>query len=429
MWPDFPANLVAFKIVNAGLLAANGLLAAELVRTRLRSRAVANTIGIVTVLSVPLMVLSALVLSEMLFLALVLSALLLLERVIDAPGNARRAALAGFVIGLAMLVRSHGVVLLPAGLAILLARREWRTSGIIVLATAVTIAPWQVWGAMHQSVLPAPLAGNYGSYTAWWWRGYSDMGLSMISETIARTTHELGVMLLALFSPRPTFVAHALTAICLVILIAFGLVQSARRSPVLATFLAGYLLIVIVWPFNPSRFVWGIWPLLLFLLGAAIHSLRYQPTRPVQLVLAFASAWIVMGYGAYEFRAWRGTWWHSIPRSADRRISEAINYARNATRPDDLIAADDEGAIYLYSGRMSVPVASFTAQHYLVSRSAELEAQQGLVPLLRMFPVRSVLVGSERTFDAAVALTKPPAPTLALRIQYPSGAAFTVLKQ
>src|SRR5690242_21572544 len=36
-----------------------------------------------------------------------------------------------------------------------------------------------------------------------------------------------------------------------------------RRMRVTTLFVAGYLAIVLVWPFSPLRFDWGIWPLVM----------------------------------------------------------------------------------------------------------------------------------------------------------------------
>ena len=117
----------------------------------------------------------------------------------------------------------------------------------------------------------------------------------------------------------------------------------------------------------------------------------------------------------------------SISRSADGRIAPAIAWTLANTTPGDVVASDDEGAVFLYTGRRAVPVASFTTAHYLRSRSASVEASEGLVPILAAYPLRAVLVGSRRTFDAAQYLVTRPVPLLALRDQFAGGAAFTVL--
>jgi hypothetical protein len=126
-------------------------------------------------------------------------------------------------------------------------------------------------------------------------------------------------------------------------------------------------------------------------------------------------------------RAARGGWWASITRAGDRRIAPALAWTIANTSPTDVIAADDEGAVFLYTGRQAVPVASFTTAHYLRERSAEVDAKEGLEPILATYRPRAVLVESKATFDAAEYLTRRPVPLLAPREQFDGGAAFTVL--
>jgi hypothetical protein len=231
-------------------------------------------------------------------------------------------------------------------------------------------------------------------------------------------------MLTALFSPVSGATAHLVTLVALGALIALGAFALVERAPVTLIFLLAYVAIVLVWPFQPSRFVWGVWPLVLFVIAAAGAS-RWR--TPVRLLLAGLLLWVGAGYAAYELRAARGGWWASISRAGDKRISAAVAWTTANTSPSDVVAADDEGAVFLYTDRKAVPVASFTTAHYLRVRSAELEAREGLEPLLAAYPLRAVLVGSKATFDAAEYLTKRDVPLLAPREQFDGGAAFTVL--
>jgi hypothetical protein len=256
------------------------------------------------------------------------------------------------------------------------------------------------------------------------------MGPSMIAETLRRTVPETGSMLTALFSPGRAAAAHAITLVALLVLALAGARALVTRAPVTLLFLLGYLAITLVWPFQPSRFVWGVWPLVLLVIVTAGRSITsgvpYWP-RPARAVLAALFLWVGAGYAAYEVRAARGGWWASIARVGDKRIAAALDWTRANTSPSDVVAADDEGAVFLYTGRKAVPVASFTTAHYLRERSADVEARQGLEPILAAYPVRVVLVGSKATFDAAEYLTKRPVPLLAPRGLFDGGAAFTVL--
>jgi hypothetical protein len=424
MAPSFPANVTIFKLLNAVFLCASAMLVAQLVRERLGSKAWAIGVGIITAVSVPLLVLVTMVLSEPLFLALLLASLVLGERLLADSPNLRRALGLGVLVGGLTLVRTHGVVLVPAVVLPLLLQRRWREAAVFAASAIAVITPWQLWSDAHAGALPAPLEGNYGSYIGWWFRGYHDMGPTMISETLRRTVPETAAMLTALFSPAGGAEAHAVTLMALAALITVGAFALVRRAPVTLLFLFAYTAIVLVWPFQPSRFIWGVWPLVLFVMAAAGTALWRTPIR---LFLAGLLLWVGAGYAAYEVRAVRGGWWASISRAGDKRISSALAWTTANTSRSDVVAADDEGAVFLYTGRKAVPVASFTTAHYLRVRSAELEAREGLEPLLAAYPLRVVLVGSKATFDAAEYLAKRAVPLLAPPQQFDGGAAFTVL--
>ncbi|MEP7000676.1 MAG: hypothetical protein ABI969_09370 [bacterium] len=428
--PEFPANLIAFKALNAVCLAISAVLVAQLARERLESERWGLAAGIVTTISVPLLVLVTMVLSEPLFLVTLVTSLILAERLVSGATSLRLAISIGLLAGITTLVRTHGIALIPAIALPLLVRRRWVDVATFVAGAFVMLVPWQLWTSTHAGVLPSPIAGNYGSYLSWWMRGFHAMGPSMITETLRRTVTDSLAMLAALFAPVRGTLSHTISLIALGLGFSIGAISLRRRAPVTLLFLAGYAVLVLLWPFPPSRFVWGMWPLLLFVLFAAGQAVSARSvTMPtfLRIVSAVALLWVGVGYAAYEQRAARGRWWASISRAADGRVSPAIAWTLAHTAPMDIVASDDEGAVFLYTGRRAVPVASFTTAHYLSERSAIVEANEGLVPLLSTYPLRAVLVGSPRTFDAAQYLATRPVPLLALRDQFAGGAAFTVL--
>ncbi len=430
--PAFPASLVVFKALNAVFLAAAAVLLVRFAQARAVGARWAIALGAVSAISVPLLVLGSMVLSEPFFLAVLLLLLPTLESLAERPASARRALLLGVAIGLCTLVRSHGIVLMPAVAMVLGRRGRWRDAALVSGAAAATLLPWQVWSAVHSGTLPAPLLGNYDTYTSWWVRGVRLSGIGMVGDTLARTVPEVLEMLGVLFSPLRATGARTATVMALGALAAAGAWSVRRRMPVTLLFVAGYACIVLVWPFNPSRFVWGVWPLLLLLVTAGAHAAAARPSRfawPARAALLAAFAWITVGYAGYEARGIRGSWWSSIARVNSQRIAPAIAWTMENTAPGDVIAAEDEGAIFLYTGRRTTPVFSFTTAQYLRDHSAAENATEGLGPILSAYPVRTVIVGSRKTVDAADFLVNSPMPRLALRADFPGGVAYTVLKQ
>ena len=427
--PAFPASVAVFKALNAVFLAAAGVLIARLLRLRLgMSAGWCAAVGALTAVSVPLLILSNLVLSELCFLALALALLVALERLVDDVAPPWRAVLLGVAIGLCALVRTHGVVLVPAAALVLLVRRRWRDAALLTGAAAVTLLPWQLWTARHGGHLPAPLLGMYDSYAAWWLRGVRELGPSMVVQTVRKTTVETGVMLSVLFSPVRTNVGRTLTLVALASLTVAGSIVMRRRMPVTLLFLAGYMLIVLIWPFQTARFVWTVWPLLLAIVAAGgWAAVTHRAWRlPLRIALAVALLWVSAGYAAYESRGIRGNWWSSIGRANAPRLATTVQYVATHVAPDEVVAAEYEGAVWLYTGRLALPIIPLTPGQYLHDYSAQENAREGLKPLLDAYPVRSVVVGTGKALEAASFLATEQPHRLELRDKFAGGAAFTV---
>ncbi|MEO7455083.1 MAG: hypothetical protein ABIY52_02400, partial [Gemmatimonadaceae bacterium] len=297
-------------------------------------------------------------------------------------------------------------------------------------AAVLCLLPWQLYSARHAGMVPAPLLGGYDSYTAWWIRGFREMGVAMVPRTLGRTVPEAAGMFAALFSPVRGAFAHGVTIAALVVLAIAGYVSSWRRIPVTLLFLVAYLFIIAIWPFQPGRFIWGLWPLLLLvlLLGArAAATASNAWSAPLRVLVLACAAWAGIGYGMYEVRAVKGQWWSTIPRNAAPHIAFAVEWAQARTAPGDVIATEDEGPVYLYAGRHTVPVRALTTKQYLMDLSVEENAADGLLPVLAAYPVRAVIVYTRAAFDVARYLGDRPKPLLAPQGVFPGGGAFTVL--
>jgi hypothetical protein len=429
--PAFPRNLIVFKMMNAVLLAAGAVLVTRFARGRALDARWAVGLGVATALSIPMLILGSLVLSEPLFFAATIAVLPALEALADRPSKAKQVLAMGVAIAACTLVRSNAIVLLPAVAIVLVARRRWRDLALVTLSTIVCLLPWQLWTAAHTGVLAAPLQGNYESYTSWWFRGLRTMGAGMVPTTLSMTSSATANMLAVLFSPVGGSLAHAITLIGLAALAVNGVIRTWRRIPVTLLFVAGYLAIVLLWPFPPERFLWAVWPLLLMIVAAGaisavsdVRALRSRVVdRPWSLALAAAFAWVVIGYGLYELRGARGSWWSSVPRANAPRITAASDWITAHSDSGQVIAAEDEGAAYLYTGRPVVPVLSFTTEQYLRGLSAEENARGGLGPILEAYPVCFVVVGTRKTVDAADALVA--ARRLHLVADFAGGVAYS----
>src|SRR6185312_2435622 len=127
MAPTFPANVPLLLLANAFFLAIAAWgtmwLAEDVLGWPRRAAAVA---AVVATLSYPLLMLSTALLSEPLFVALLMPSLVLAERAARDDAAWRSSLVAGVACGALMLVRTHGVALAVALVAVLALRRRWR---------------------------------------------------------------------------------------------------------------------------------------------------------------------------------------------------------------------------------------------------------------------------------------------------------------
>jgi hypothetical protein len=434
--PEFPANIVFFKMVNAVLLAVAAALVASFARLRLAMSAPAATlVAIAGCAGVPVLVLSNLVMSETLFLALLLASLLYAESCLDGTStSAKEAVVLAIIGGLLMLVRSHGIAFIGAVGLVLLVRSRFRALAIFVLASAIVAFPWHHWQTLYAGSVPAAMRGDYESYGAWFLNGSPAHSIAFAARTVASTTHEIWALLFVMgTSGMPVRALRLFGTIIVLALIVVGLVSLRRRAPVTMLFICGFFAIILVWPFTPARFVWAVWPLLvmLFVVGAAAEK-DWRPPAPWMhgfRIIAGAGALIgVIGYATYNVRGYKGHWWSSIARDESATAGPAIVWVARNTAPSDVIATNSEVMVYLYTGRLAVPATQFLPDDYFTPQSVESRAA-ALRSILQSYRVGAVAAVSNESLAAAGrAMSAGQDPTLVLRDSVPNGLIFTPRK-
>jgi hypothetical protein len=444
-FPSFPANVFAFKVANAVLLAIASAGMVLLARRRFDfSPLAAALLSIAGCVAIPALVLSSLVLSEPLFLALVIPILIFAERVVDGERHPRDLVLLGALLGAATLVRTHGIALVFGAVLALMIRRpelaagadataaSWRQrlkqAAVVAACAMLVMLPWQLWVRSNQGFVPVPMRGLYESYTAWMTNGLKTEGLSLLWRTSARTSLTIAGMFATVSTPVLASWARLVALVALATLLIAGARSVWRSAPATALFLAAYAVIVVAWPYAPARFIWGVWPLvvLVFVLGA-IELRRWAPRRPgpqfVRAALLACSLFVAVGYARYNARGYRGQWWSNIPRSRAAEIRPIIMWTRTHTRPEDVIASTQEPAVYLYSGRLAVPATAFTVSDYFRPASV-VESAAALRQILAAYRVAAIAVVGDSLRAAAQTMAARQAPELVLRDSLPNGLVF-----
>jgi len=432
--PAFPASVMLFKLLNAMMLAPAAFGAFVLARDRAGlSPWTAAGVAVAFAGSVPVLFLDGVLFSEPFFTAALIAALLVSERAVRSAASdedagrplARIALAAGLAIGAVTMIRTIGIAA-GVGLGItLLRRRQWRELAVAMAGIAAFVVPWQLWTMRHGAEIPPILSGDYGTYGSWMGAALRSEGGGFIAR-IAGTNLGGFRILLDLFGVSGAL--RAVVAVPVVLALALGVARLARRAPVTVASAAAYLLVVLVWPGAPDRFLWPVWPLLLtgIACGASDVAARTAATergrvaRGLMLAALGACALLLVRFnaGMYRSRAWEG------PARANAKL--AIAASETAARlPDGLVASEFDALVSLYTGRPAVPLLPLMAANYLHPRTPP-EAARQLSQILDAYHPRFLLVGSGEALDAARLLAQASRPRIRFGGVSPSGVLLYV---
>ena len=433
--PGFPQNVALFKFANALLLA---LTAAGAFGFARRALAMPSAIALVATLAgtatIPSLVLSSSVMSEPLFLALLFPLLALLERdaasetACDERAVIRRAIVIGAAIAGITLVRSHGIVLVGAAAGAYFIRGHRRAALACAAAALVVIAPWFVWVQMNDAGLPSVLRGAYGSYGGWLLTGLREEGVRLVVRTVPDNVATVVWTIARCLVPAGHRVLETLAVLAFGTLGVASLPTMWRKARVLLLFVALYFAIVLVWPFSPLRFIWGVWPLLMLFPAVGTVAL-WQSARSSRsfsrrrLVAVAATGVVCAGTVWFNVVGYANAWWGANARFHARRILEQLAWVSARTRADDVIGSDTEGALYLYTGRRAVPITSFTAAEYLREPSRD-ERIRIMRSVLDRYAPRYVVVTSPPLADAAARIAALDSAALVRVDSIPRGVVY-----
>jgi hypothetical protein len=425
--PEFPLNVRLFAFVNALLTAGTAFGVVILGHRRLSIPAPVAALAAMTwAVAVPTLMLSTAVMSEPLFLALLVPTLVLAERVAR-DGRSRDSAVTSLLFVMCMLVRSIGIAGLGAFALVLAWRRRWRELAVTVVTATAALAPWLVWKRMHQTALPAAWAGMYGDYGAWLAEGLSSHGIALLAKVAVRNARDIVEALAAYWSAGPDGTVRVVVAAALLMVTFAGLASSWRRVPVIASTLAGYMSIVLVWPFHPQRFVWGIGAL--WIPFCVVGALRvWQAARalggmPPRALAAAGLVALALCLPAGSLLAVRTRDWNRVPRGGAETIVPMLQWIVRNTPRDAVLASDAETVVYLYTGRRAVPYVPFKASDRVGLMTAD-EAYAGLEEILRRYRPRWVYALGVPTLRVATHFTQGDGAPLRMTVVPKFGAVF-----
>jgi hypothetical protein len=432
--PEFPQNVALFTFANAAFLSLAAFGTFRFARARLQLSALgAAVVSIAGTVSMPAIIFGVFVLSEPMFMAALLPLLYYAERCAESD-DWRTGIYVGLAGGALAMIRTNGMFVVPAFALVLLFRRRFLGAIAALLAAAVFILPWKMWVSAHATAVPPVLLGKYGPYDAWLTNAIREHGVQFVWDVIVRNTRALYGMLWAMFTgseASPRFL-HPPAALAAFVALALGAWRLARRAPVTAWFLVAYMALVIVWPFEPTRFVWALLPLFAAMLALGIGCvLELRPRDAIRLAgqraaLAVCAA-LVLGFAYYNVNGVRQGWRDSVPRITAARATPVVDWIRKSTRPTDIIAMEDDPLVYLYTGRQGVPVGTFTPEEYLTEQTYAFAAEQLGIIVAQYKPTYVIGTTSYGVMSAKTLTMRTP-PVLQVHRLLPTAAIFVPAK-
>ena len=406
--PAFPANISWFKLINPLVIAGAAAGAVIFGRRMLQLPWWVALGGVVAAtVSVPVLLLTNLLLSEPLFLALLLPTLVMTERLVR-QGGIGLAIWAALLVALLVLVRTLGGVVLVAGAMLLARERRWRELFLFSGLTVLLLLPWQLFVWRASVGFPDELRGSYGPYLEWVVEGYRAGGWPFFEAVLAKNLAATWAMLSIFFSPLPALGVRSVSAALAALLFAAGLIALFRRgrAPVTALALAGYLAIAVSWPFWIDRFIWVVWPLLMLVGLAGVHAgvtaLRAAGRPRAAVLMTGLGVVLAIGHTTYSTRALARGW----ERSASGEMTAAglllVRHVNDDRRLDGkLLAAELAPMLALYTGERVLPVEILTTAEHLVDKGRAAHVAE-LVRIDRRFRPEAYVVMAAGPFYEAL---------------------------
>ena len=364
LWPAFPENLLVMKWLSLLVGAATiGLAYLYFVRFGYFSRPVAAAAASVCATSPIYLYFSTQTLSEIPFALLVIIALWSFEaKQQESSIGGTGQFFSGVLLALPFLCRTVGVTLVVAALVI--QYRRGRSLRWMALGMALVMLPWIIWmSAGLGSWNREPVAGYYTDYVSWWGAMGWVMALriiwqNLINILIASATvplEGLDAILRSINLWGWFFLTYFFGSIPLIVLIAH-----LRTWRLLPFFIISYLLLILLWPWPPYRF---LVPILPFLLGYFFEGVRGFCQRgkirtwyllSVGLLLIATNCAVLAKYG-HEARKFGYPYITLAQHPASwASYKDVFVWLKTNSLPEDVIASMEDPMIFLYTGRRAI---------------------------------------------------------------------------
>ena len=304
---------------------------------------VASTLAAASLLIVPARAVTSTLFSEPLSWVLLAAALLLAPRggvtspsmPNESPPSTTRVWFGALTAGVLSVTRS---ALLPFTLAYALAFLRERSIPVARRASlaALCVLPtlvFTLWTARHADVIPDAWRGSYGTYTSMWRESWSTP-----ADLIALVANQLAGfwrIASAIWSAPGALIAFAA--------IMLGIIALWRVDRWLTIGFAGYIALVLIWPIEPDRFVWGVLPLITLIagIGAATLVRRMRARGWAALAVILVLALPLGACGRWTMRGYVNSGWIVPQEIAARNAAPLVRWGRTLPRHATVLTGND----------------------------------------------------------------------------------------
>ena len=338
-------------------------------------------------------------LTDVPFMALTLASALVADNAMRTSRRLAPAVLVGVVAGLSMMMRSVGVAVIAGILAAALFRRAFRQAGAFCLSAAIFVGPI-VWALVRPLTdkRPASASGIASTLRGWqqtdfFLTSYVKMWMFSVPNrqvfwVMLRTNIEGAILAPATYWLSPTLdIGHGLAQNCVGVLVGAlscaGILRQARRQEwkPLHFILTLYLATIVLWNYPIMDrflrlflplFLAGLWVETKFLGGLALARLRSAGLAGEGLVAAaFAGGLgLLTGVAAWNYTVGNRPVLAALSQRLRLVTGEKVqvyDWIRKKTDPSDIIVANGDAMLYLYTGRKAVIPIAFSTEYLYTS--------------------------------------------------------------
>jgi len=372
VWPDFPANVMAMKLVGVAALAASTWLAIRWYGRRFgRDDPFALVFGLLVGAGATVLPYGNFTLTELPFLAACLLAFAIADPAsphgeATRPADRRLAIALGLVVGAACLLRMAAAPLALGGLVIFLRGRRLGPLLWYVAVVGALVAPWLAFKAWAPDPPSNPLLAYYTEYEPSVFelavRDGPGPALGIVADNLWYVGWALDQALMLPLAPWLRFLVYPIVIL--------GLVRAARGPVGLAHWFAVvYLALIVSWPFHPARYALPLLPIMPLGLVVGVRelwrliegaprlaaqraALRAVALAPVAIVLLLLSGWYLafQNRSSGNLRLWS---WGEIEYGFEG-FEETFAWIRENTPPDVVLASAFDPMYFLYTDRDAV---------------------------------------------------------------------------